>query len=102
MRFREARSGEITMKTLPENVYHGVVSFVLASAFGMCALVALSCGSMPSDAIRSARSTAAAADSPTVEQQATGAGHIRARAEGFHRTFSFGAVRHADGGGSGE
>jgi hypothetical protein len=81
------------MKTLLENVCKGVVSFGFASAFAIGALVGLSCGSMPGDAIGNSR-TNAALSTPT-QQQATGAGHILV--DGIHRTFAFGAVRHANG-----
>jgi hypothetical protein len=80
------------MKALVQNVCEGVVS-LYASAFAISALVALSCGSMPGDAIESSRTSAAL--SASTEQQATGAGHILV--DGIHRTFAFGAVRHADG-----
>jgi hypothetical protein len=83
------------MKAVLDNVSDGVLSFVFASAFAIGALLSVSCGSMPGDAIGSSRSSAAL----STPQQATGAGHML---EGVHRTFSFGAVRQPDGRVAGE
>jgi len=80
------------MKAISGNVSDVVVLFVFASTFAVGALLSVSCGPTPGNASGSSRTSTAL----STQQQATGAGHL-VLAKGIQRTFSFAAVRNADG-----